>query len=62
MNAFELMFGKPQPTDTHSGSLPEFIILTPQGTFKAIVKGKYLGTHKKMSLALDVIKQYLKQE
>tara|TARA_R100000935_G_scaffold58377_1_gene95157 strand:- start:1119 stop:1304 length:186 start_codon:yes stop_codon:yes gene_type:complete len=60
MNSFEMMFGKPEITDTHKGILPQFISKTPQGTFKAIVKGKYLGTHKKMEVALDVIKQYLK--
>jgi len=57
-----MMFGKPQLTDTNNGSLPDYIITTPQGTFKAIVKGKYLGTHKKMEIALEVIKQYLKQD
>ena len=61
MNNYIMMFGKPTPTGVHSGDMPLHVILTPQGTFKAIVKRDYLGTFKKIDQAIDAVTEHLKQ-
>lgn len=55
------MFGEPTPTDVHTGTMPIHVIKTPQGTFKASVKRKYLGTFKKIDQAVDAVTEHLKE-
>tara|TARA_B100000795_G_C22651592_1_gene380501 strand:- start:480 stop:671 length:192 start_codon:yes stop_codon:yes gene_type:complete len=59
MNNFEMVFGTPSPTDAHTGIMPIGVILTPQGTFKAIVKRKYLGTFKEIEQAINAVTEHL---
>ena len=59
MNNFEMVFGTPSATDTHTGTMPRHVILTPQGTYKAIVKRDYLGTYKKIEQAINAVTEHL---
>ena len=53
------MFGNPSATDAQTGTMPNGVILTPQGTYKAIVKRVYLGTHKKIEHAINAVNDHL---
>ena len=59
MDNFILMFGEPTQADTHAGTMPYGVILTPQGTFKALVKRVYLGTHKDINQAIRAVNDHL---
>lgn len=54
-----MMFGEPTPANRHTGTMPDNVILTPQGTFKAIVKRNYLGTFKTIEEATNAVSEHL---
>ena len=62
MNNFVLMFGVQRDTEPGPGKMPYGIILTPQGTYKAIIKRVYLGTHKELKDAINAVNDHLKNE
>jgi hypothetical protein len=61
MNNFILMFGEPTIADTHTGTMPQGVILTEQKTFKAIHKRKYLGTFKDIEQAIKAVNNQIKK-
>lgn len=55
------MFGEPTIADTHTGTMPQGVILTEQKTFKAIHKRKYLGTFKDIEQAIKAVNNQIKK-
>tara|TARA_B100000795_G_C22676582_1_gene390030 strand:- start:153 stop:344 length:192 start_codon:yes stop_codon:yes gene_type:complete len=59
MNNFIMMFGEQSVDDELNRDIPKHISITPQGTYRVMIRKIYLGTFKTVEEAKGSVSNYL---